>query len=827
MANRKIVLCSPDWKFRQSGTRKWYKAKVPGCIHMDLYQNRLIQNPFFSLNEKKLQWIENEDWEYQLEFDCPENLEKYHSCFLEFKGLDTYADVFLNENLVLTADNMFIPWSAEVYSLLKPSGNILKIHFKSAYNTAKKEFEKLDYSLPANNDEGELKVSPFTRKAPYMYGWDWGPRLLTCGIWRNVQLNFYSRAGINYCTSSLLKLNKKKAIVQIDYELFVFKAGSYRINIIIDDRPVYSKIKELEKGTIRKTKKIAIDDPEFWWPRGYGNQKLYEIKLILEKENEGLEMNRHSIGLRKIRLNQKSDEEGTSFQFNINGKDIFIRGANIIPLEYFPSEITENKYLDLIENAISVNMNMLRAWGGGIYEDDYFYELCDQMGLLVWQDFMFACGMYPSDDLFIENITREITWQVKRLKSHPSVVLWCGNNEILEGYLTWGWKEELDEYSKDAWNSYVKIFHELIPAILKKEDLSERPYWPSSPSPGSDSSPDLSSGDFHYWDLVKVIQPYTIFSENTGRFMSEYGFKSYPGIRTVQSFLDPEDWDIHSAAMEEHQGWPTGAELVEKNIKWFYPQPKSFQHFLYISQLLQADAISYAIENHRKRKPWCMGTLYWQMNDCWPAASWSGIDYYGRWKALHYRLKTAFKDVLLSASVTDSKLLIHAVSDLPGNKKLRIHLRIIDFNGKLIAEHNSIEKINWRRAVLIYEQCLDEFITEEEKYRVVLEMRAFEGNHLVCSNLFYFVKPKYLELEKPDISMHIEKKFNKVFLFLQTKNLAKNIYLVNIKTDGFFSENYFDLLPGEDKVVVFEAKENNEYMINDFRFMSLWNCIQD
>jgi beta-mannosidase len=327
---------------------------------------------------------------------------------------------------------------------------------------------------------------------------------------------------------------------------------------------------------------------------------------------------------------------------------------------------------------------------------------------------MFACGMYPSDEDFLRNVNNEVRFQVSRLKNHPSIVLWCGNNEVLEGYLTWGWKNQLKKNSEDAYRSYLKLFHELIPEVLEEIDPT-RPYWPSSPYPGKPGPPELTKGDFHFWDLVKEIKPYTVYSENVGRFMSEYGFKSYPELRTIEAFLETKDWNIHSPAMEEHQGWETGAELVEKNIEWFYPAPSNFQEFLYLSQLLQADAIGFAIENHRKSKPRCSGTLYWQLNDCWPSATWSSVDYFGRWKALHYKLKTVFKDVLLSAVQEDGYLRIYAISDLPEEKEFRLGLKIIDFHGKVIAEHNSIEILCTDKSTVIYEQKLDEFITEDEK----------------------------------------------------------------------------------------------------------------
>lgn len=823
MSNKEIILSGTNWQFRQKGTDTWYPAAVPGCVHTDLFKNKLIPDPFFGLNEKNLQWIEREDWEYRLQFQLKEDLDSCYSSEFCFMGLDTYAEVSLNGFQIISSDNMYHPWKTEVLKLLKKGINHLYILFKSPYNTALKDYNKLSYHLPANNDEGEKRVSPFTRKAPYMYGWDWGPRLLTSGIWKDVKLWLCFHSAIKDVFVNTNNVNEREAILDFECDLQLTGNSTHFLKIEVEGKEVKT-IKLNYEGFSKIIESIEIKNPDLWWPRGFGEPNRYIIKVILTENDDVLDSREIKIGIRTTELIQSNDKEGSSFKFRINGKDIFIRGANIIPLEYFPSDINSKNYEELVYNALSVNMNMLRAWGGGIYEDDFFYELCDSHGIMVWQDFMFSCGMYPSDDKFLENVEKEIRYNVKRLKKYSSLVLWCGNNEVQEGYLTWGWKEELGEFHTEAFESYKRLFHDLIPSILEQEDNS-RPYWPSSPSPGNIAPPDLSKGDNHYWDLVKNIVPYSAYKENTGRFMSEYGFKSYPEIKAIQTFLSPSDWNVDSEAMEEHQGWETGAELVKKNINWFYPEPQNFHHFIYISQLLQADAVSCAIEAHRKNKPRCMGTLFWQLNDCWPAASWSSIDYFGNWKALHYKLKKTFRDILLSADEDKGTLRIHAVSDLPEEKKVRIYLRIVDFEGNFLAEDNSLQCLEPDSSLLVYEQNINEFLNEQEKRQNALIMRVFDGNHLLFNDLYYFCRPKELELKDPHIAIHLEKKFSKYFLFLKAENLAKGVYLVNEKTDGFFSNNYFDILPGEDKIVVFEPRKSVSCKLWDFRYMSLWDCL--
>ena len=823
MAITEKILSGKNWKFRQKDSKKWFKASVPGCVHSDLYNNGLIPSPFFGLNAKDIQWIEDAEWEYKLTFHVTEKILKSPLNEMIFEGLDTFSEVILNGNWILSTENMYVPYHCNVGSYLKKGKNHLYILFKSPYKTPLKKYSEHPYPLPAVNDKGEKPVSPFVRKAPYMYGWDWAPRLLTSGIWKDIRLLSIDTARFVHVSACIIDITTEKAIIKIHCEAEMIKNDDYNLTIVWDKKNIIKQKLDVSSREIKQNVEFTIDNPELWWPKGYGEQNLYHIECIIESDIQTHDSFSVYIGLRTILLKSVPDTDGMPFVFNVNGKDIFVRGANLVPVEYFPSSISLNKYEDIIHNILSANMNMIRIWGGGIYESDYFYQLCDKYGIMVWQDFMFACSMYPSDAGFLSNIEHEIRHQVRRLKSHPSIVLWCGNNEIHEGYHNWGWKEELGAHKEEAWQSYKRIFHEMIPHILKQEDPS-RPYWPSSPYPGTESSPDPNRGDFHYWDLIKDIQPYTVYSENIGRFMSEYGFKSYPEMRTLNSFLNPEDLHLRSEALESHQGWETGADLVEKNLHWFYPKTTVFELMVYESQLIQADAVEYAIENHRKAKPFCMGTLYWQLNDCWPAASWSSIDYFGRWKALHYKLKNAFRDIILTASTDDGCLRIFIVSDLPERKPVQLQFRIIDFKGRILAEDNSIHELNPDAAQLVYKQNMYEFLTEDEKKHTVLAMNVFDGNHLLAHKLHFFVKPKDLLLEDPEISIHIEKKFHKYFIFVKAMKLAKSIYITHAKQDGFFSDNFFDLLPLEDKIVVFEPSENCECKLEDFRFLSLWNC---
>lgn len=818
-----IDLSAENWTFKKEGENTEYEARIPGCIHTDLFRNNLIPDPYFGLNEKEIQWIEKENWVYSCKFNPGVLPRKGQKVLLCFEGIDTYSEISLNGQPVLQTNNMFTPWSSEVEHLLVPGINTLEVILKSAYHEGLKKHSQLSYSLPANNDEGEVKVSPFTRKAPYMYGWDWGPRLLTAGIWKKVRLRFLPDAIISELSYRIIELEAERAVLEVFTDYTLYRQGHYELSLRVDGNTFEHIQLSNREGENTHQCQLLIKDPQFWWPAGHGGQYLYEIHAVLAAEGEKVDAAVTRAGLRTAELITHRDPGKDSFTIRINQKDIFIRGANIIPLEYFVSDIRDTHYEQLIENALVVNMNMLRAWGGGIYEADAFYNLCDEKGIMVWQDFMFACGMYPSDSEFLNNLDREFDHQIKRLRNHTSVVLWCGNNEILEGYHQWGWKEDLGENAGKAFESYRKVFYELIPSKLNTLDPT-RPYWPSSPSAGFDKEPQLSAGDFHYWDLVKDIQPYTVYRENVGRFMSEYGFKSYPLIDSVKKFLEPRDWSLRSKAMEEHQGWVTGADLVEKNLEWFYPPAKSFPYLLYQSQLLQADAIGFAIESHRLKKPQCMGTLYWQFNDCWPSATWSGIDYYGNWKAMHYRLKTVYQPVLPLALIQKDQIDIHGVNDNPEDFKGSLFIQIMKFNGTLIFEKNVPVCLPENSNIQIVSISRD-ILTEENSAELILNLELKVADKVISFNQYFFETPRGLRLRKPHIETGFYEKYGKTLLTLHSDTLSYGVYLQFENCPGFFSDNFFHLLPGKKKTIIF-APESDEVRPENLRILTLFDTYE-
>ena len=468
-----IIELNKNWEFRKTNTDNWYPAKVPGTVHTDLLVNKLIEDPFYRLNEKDVQWIDKEDWEYKTYFYLDKTkykLKNGNIYELVFNGIDTYSEIYLNNNLIFTTDNMFIDWNKKVNEYLKEERNELRIRLKSPIKEDLFKVARKGYQLPAINDQsyrgqvGANKVSVYARKAPYHYGWDWGPRLVTSGIWRPVYLKVWSDSKIrDFFVIPNNTIYTDKAKLKFEYEIEIDKKGEYEITLEVDGDEVYYKELVLEKGNHNLKNYFILEKPELWWPRGYGEQKLYEIELKIIKDNVLLDKLNRKVGLRLTELVQETDSIGTNFYFKINGIPIFMRGANYIPQDVFLTRVTKKDYDNIIKSAYEANMNMIRIWGGGIYEDNYFYEKCDELGMMIWQDFMFACSMYPGDKKFLDNVKKEVEYNVKRLRNHSSIVLWCGNNEVLDAWNKWGWQERYNKkQKKEIWQAYEDIFYDIF-----------------------------------------------------------------------------------------------------------------------------------------------------------------------------------------------------------------------------------------------------------------------------------------------------------------------------------------------------------------------------
>ena len=803
------------WKFRKAGTYDWMDAKVPGCVHTDLIRNHIIPDPFSGDNEKKVQWISDIGWEYEKTFTISDTIFKSPYIDLVCEGLDTYANVFLNDSLIIVSDNMFREWSANIQPLLRIGINHLRIQFPSITIENKSRYERLKHKLP-----GDEKV--VCRKAAYQFGWDWGPTLITSGIWRPIYIRCWSHMNILGVQYIQKHLTDSVASLTAVFTYLSSLTDSAFIRISVKDNILAAKMVPVQRGLNVSRIDFSIMNPKRWWPNGLGDPYLYPIhyevyfigKLTAEKTD--------NLGLRTIELSEEKDTAGSSFSFKVNGIPVFMKGANYIPQDDFPSRVTDSSYRALIASVKAANMNMLRVWGGGIYEKDIFYDLCDENGILVWQDFMFACALYPDNRDFIRNIQIEAVQNVIRLRNHPCIALWCGNNEIDEGWKNWGWQKQYGYTAKDSaevWKNYLGIFKFTLPTVISKYD-SLRPYIPSSPLFGWGHPESTKEGDMHYWGVWWGKEPFSSYQKKIGRFMTEYGFQGFPSMETIRKFTIPSDRQLGSVVMKAHQKHPVGYETINEYLLRDYKQPKNFESYVYVSQLLQAEGIRTAIDAHRRAKPYCMGTLYWQLNDCWPVVSWSSRDYFGNEKALHYFVKNEYSTLLVSPVVEDKKLRVFVISDSLNDSWPDLHICLRDFGGQIFFDTTMPAFTPKNSSACFIETSLEKLLKGKDPRQLVFIAQLTSGKKIFSRNNCFFSPVKDLLLEKPVIRKSIQETPEGYLITLSSDRLAKNVYLTSGK-QGSFSDNFFDLMPDETRIISFRPKEKITDFEGSLKILSL------
>ena len=634
------------WQFRQVGTETWYPATVPGTVHTDLLANGLIDDPFKDNNEKKLHWIEKENWEYRMVFnvDAEQLNHKHHELY--FEGLDTYAEVFLNGEQILDANNMFRSWRVDVSGKLKEKGNELQIVFTSPI-LKNDSIARANVKLPGGTDTSAYPVWPYTRKAAYHFSWDWAPRFVTSGIWKDINLKSWSNYVVRDVFYQTNSLGENSAFLTA--WIAIQSDQKQIIDAVINEDTIQIELKE---GNNYHQEYIHIDNPILWWPNGRGEPYLYMYEFgIIHSTDSMVETNVQNVGLRTVELINEPDSIGTSFYFKINGKPIFMKGANYVPQDVFLPRVKPEQYERLLKQVKDAGMNMLRVWGGGVYEREIFYDLCDEYGILVWQDFMFAGTMYPIDSSFKENVTLEVAEQIARLKKHPCLALWCGNNEIEVAWKNWGWQKQYS-YSEDdstkLWNNYTGLFETELNTLVAIVD-GKTPYVPTSPQSNWGTPKNFNHGSMHYWGTWHGNDDFSGFEKNIGRFMVEWGFQSYPDYDLLAEYISPENLLLDAEAIQNRQKSYVG----NKKILDFINQYRiwggeidsiSFEFFVQQSQIVQALGYEQALKAHLSNQPHCMGTLLWQLNDCWPGASWSIINYNGKPKAAYWEVKRVLTD---------------------------------------------------------------------------------------------------------------------------------------------------------------------------------------
>ncbi len=794
-----------NWQFRQARQGAWHPASVPGVVHTDLMACGLIRDPFIGLNEREVQWVDKEDWIYTTSFDLDSMTNGRRNVNLVFDGLDTYADVYLNDSLLLKVDNMFRRWRLPVASLLREKGNELKIMFHSPIKVDMPKHDALPFRYEAVNDQSanggvmNKRLSVFARKAGYHYGWDWGPRLVTSGIWRPVYLESWDDTRINDVFIDTKSISKAKASLSASIKVTSDRdMPDCDISISEGKRIVAHKHVSLTKGDNIIDMPFEIRNPRLWWCNGMGEPAMYDLNTVVTHDGKELDSKRVSTGIRHIEVVRDIDSEGRSFYFRLNGVPVFAKGANYIPCDNFLPRVTREIYEKTVRDAADANMNMLRVWGGGIYEDDMFYELCDRNGIMVWQDFMFACSLYPSEGQLLENIRQEAIDNVCRLRNHPCIALWCGNNECLEAWYTWGWKERYGRQGvgDKVWNQYDTLYHKVLPAITAQYAPSTF-YWPSSPFSREDGASEANMGDSHLW-RVWGGEPIELYNTIRSRFFSEYGFQSFPEIETIMKYApDTAEHDINSETMLAHQrGGADANNRICKYLLESYPQPKDFKSLIYMTHILQGDAVKTAIEAHRRDRPYCMGSLFWQHNDCWPVASWSSRDYYGRWKAQHYFAKKAYRDILVSPVVKGDTLNVYVVSDRTSPVSGHLEIKAFSIDGQTIGNIGKKMSVP-AGSVRSISLKTNELTGDIDPSEVILAVSFTDKSGKRYDNLSPLVKPKDMRLKSPEIRMDVKTSDGGCTVTVSSDTFARGVKLM-LKGDDthFFDDNYFDLVPG-------------------------------
>lgn len=777
---------SGSWQFQKQGDTTWMKGEVPGTVQTDLFANKRIPDLFFSNNELKNKWVENENWVYRKSFYLNKDQIEWNAELI-FEGLDTYAKIYLNGQKVLAADNMFRTYKIDISSVLLLGKNSIEILFESPIQKAIPLYDSLSYRLPADNDRNEKQTSVFTRKAPYQYGWDWAPRYVTMGIWRPVSIQFWGEFKAN--ENRLQQIELTDSEVTVAWSVQVFSAIETELTCTINlgkDEKVNRKFK-LKKGVNQLADTFGISNPKRWWPTGYGEPNLYFFNINLETKNHKFSELK-KIGFRTVELITEADSIGESFYFKVNGIPIYAKGANYIPQDNFLPEVDTLRYERLIKNVKNANMNMLRVWGGGIYENDLFYDLCDENGILIWQDFMFACSLYPSDTAFLQNVEEEARDNIKRLRDHPSLALWCGNNEINELWYNWGYQKKFGYSKADSlkiWNDYQSLFNDLLPSLVNELN-PEIDYWESSPKIGWGHPESMTEGDSHYWGIWWGKEPFEVFEEKVPRFSSEFGFQSLPQMSTLMAFADSSQMYLQSEALQAHQKSSIGNKTILEYMARDFPVPTNFEDFVYVSQLVQAYGVGKALEAQRRAKPYCMGSLYWQLNDCWPGISWSSLDYFGNWKALHYEAQHDFASFLISIDGHS----VYVVSDLLQEVNAVLRLQMKSFGGELLFEKELKLKLKPNSAELVF-TIPYEIMAKYPANQFLIEAQLYSKPKVLAENVFYFVSPKDLLLPKTT-DPEFEIRDDELLVWSKSSLLIKNLYL---ESSVHLAKNFFDILP--------------------------------
>ena len=813
---------------REAGSGEWLAAQVPGGVHTDLMAAGRIADPFVGDEELRVQWVAERDWEYRRTFEVSAAVaaaaaERHLA--LVFDGLDTLAEVRLNGERLGGADNMFRTWRWDVTGRLSPGTNELAVLFHSAVRRG----AELNAIRALDRPSDTLPGAPYLRKAPCHFGWDWGPKLPNTGIWQSVRLEAWSVARLeDVRIEQAVEAGRARISARVEVERAAGESASLeaRLRLTHPDGRVETVEGRLTADASTAGLTIDVADPELWWPNGLGGQPLYTAEVELVEGGRTLDRRTFQFGLRTLELRREPDDWGESFTFVVNGVPVFAKGSNWIPADSFPARVTPERLEALLGAAAATNHNMIRVWGGGYYETEAFYDLCDRYGILVWQDFMFACSVYPlTDPEFLANLAAEVRDQVRRLRHRACLALWCGNNEMERGWTIWGWTRPENE---DLRAAYLRFFSGTLPEWIAAEDAAT-PYWPSSPSSGRPLQEPIGGnrGDEHEWIVWHALAPFSAYGHETYRFVSEFGFESLPALATVAAFApDPADWNLGSPLLDHHQRCPTGNARILYYMAQQFRLPKDFASMIYLSQVLHAEAMRVGVEHWRRLRDRCSGALYWQLDDCWPVSSWASIDYFGRWKALQYATRRFFAPVLLTAEVT-AEMTAEVAAEVEGDAvslavvndgaaawrgEVRWSLERLD--GTAVASGQ--EAVEAAGAATTSVATVPVAASAEERRSLVLVSELLEAGSRRTLLVTPFVPDKQLPLRRATIELTVELAAGEaaepsgpvmLAVRLRSDTLARWVELSLDGQDAVFDDNYFDLPAGREVVVGFAAPE--------------------
>lgn len=779
------------WQILECGKEEICDVTVPGTVLSGFLAEKKIEDPFYRTNEDTTRELFWKDYEFKRSFEISEELLKEEKTELVCEGLDTLTEIYVNGEFVAKTDNMHRIWKFDIKHLLKSGKNEIRIIFRSVLKYIEEhqpeEKKEIQY-VPC----GCMRGNQWIRKAHSMFGWDWGPQTIDAGIFRDIYLESYSHARIE--DVRIRQIHGKSVTVNAEVKLSGEFTGKNKIQAKISECGAEESEIQSKEAEEESVFSFEIKSPKLWWPNGYGEQPLYLIEIELRDENDTvLEVVKKRIGLRTLTISQEKDEWGNEFCFCVNGLKIFTKGGNYIPEDCLYTRITQKQQRYLLESCKRANFNCVRVWGGGYYPSDAFYDLCDEMGLIVWQDMMYACNVYDVTDEFAENCRIEALQNVARLRHHASLGLWCGNNEIESAWNHWpDFQAESDYLRAD----YIKLFEDVVPKAVKSAD-DETFYWPSSPSSGGcfDNPDDENRGDTHYWDVWHGQKPFSDYQNYYFRFCSEFGFQSFPCMKTVKSFTKESDRNIFSRVMENHQKNAAANGKILYYLSENFRYPNDLEHLLYVSQILQGVAIKSGVDHWRRNRGRCMGTLYWQVNDNWPVASWSSIDYFGRWKALHYMAKKFYAPLALSMKREEEKLSVWLSNESGKTEEYEVQLFVKNMKCKELALEGTSGDIKAFSAKEILSLNLKEW--EEKKYKIFFEAKVKTKSGVALREVETMVPYKYLELEKSNLQIEIEEQ--------------EKAFEITVKSDCFtpFAEIDFEGADAilEDNFVHITAKE--------------------